>query len=432
MENRNILVSGAGIAGPSLAYWLSRYGFNTTVVERAPALHQGGYAVDFRGAAHLTVLERMGILDEIRRQQTNMGEVTVVDSAGKPLVSLPSAFMSGEVEIQRGDLSRILYNVTKETTEYIFGDSIVSLTETANGVHVNFQRGQPRSFDLVVGADGLHSNVRTLAFDDESAFIRFLGYYIADFTAPNDLNLGHTGLIYNVPAKSAIVSSARNTAEASVGFVFASEPLRYDRHDIEQQKTILAGIFAGVGWEVPRLLDAMWDTPELYFDAISQVHIDRLCNGRVVLLGDAGYGATVGGLGTGLAIVCSYVLAGELAAAGGDYRLAFARYEEQIRDYAQGCQKLAAGAGPFLAPRTRAAIWRRNQMYRMLALPPLAGLFNTMTTKAASAITLEDYPAATGGSIPRPFNSRSRSSRHQPGNGQVQVQVKGATTRQLP
>ena len=391
VNTRDILISGAGIAGPALAYWLHHFGFNVTVVEQASVVRDGGYAVDFRGAAHLTVLEHMGILDEIRLQQTNMGEMTIVDSDGTPLVSLPSSFVSGEVEIQRGDLSRILYDVTKETAEYIFGDSITSLTETDDGVEVTFARGQPRRFHLVVGADGLHSNVRALTFGDESAFLRYLGYYVADFTAANHLRLDHTGLIYNVPARCASVSSGRNAAEADTGFIFASAPLDYDRHDVAQQKQIVADVYAGVGWEVPRLIDAMWQAPDLYFDSISQIHIDRFSQGRVVLLGDAGYGATVGGLGSGLAIVCAYVLAGELAAARGDYRAAFFHYEDQIRDYARGCQKTAEGVGPFLAPRTRAAIWRRNLMYRMLSARPLAGFLNTLTTKAASAITLKDY-----------------------------------------
>ncbi len=298
------------------------------------------------------------------------------------------------MEIQRGDLSRILYEHSKASAEYIFGDSITSLIETGDGVEVTFARGQPRRFHLVVGADGLHSKVRALAFGDESAYIAHLGYYVADFTATNDLGLDHTGLIYNIPARCASVSSGRNAAEADIGFVFASPPLTYDRHDVEQQKQIVADTFAGVGWEVPRLIAAMWEAPDLYFDAISQIHIDRFSQGRVVLLGDAGYGATVGGLGTGLAIVGAYVLAGELATAGGDHRAAFTRYEDQIRDYARGCQKTAEGAGPFLAPRTRAAIWRRNQIYRLLSARPLNGFLNRLTTKAASNIALKDYPSS--------------------------------------
>jgi 2-polyprenyl-6-methoxyphenol hydroxylase-like FAD-dependent oxidoreductase len=391
LKNSDLLISGASIAGPALAYWLGRYGFSPTVVERAPALRGGGFAVDFRGEAHMSVLKRMGILEEVRRLQTNMGEQIVVDETGKRLLALPASFMSGEVEIARGDLSRIMYERTKDTTEYIFGDSIASMTETTDGVHVTFERGAPRTFDLVVGADGLHSNTRRLAFGPEVQFISFLGHYIASFDLPNYLNLDHAGLIYNDPGKEADIGSAREGTKASAGFVFASEPLDYDRHDPEQQKRILADIYADVGWEVPRLIEAMWDAPDLYFDSISRIDMDHWSKGRVVLLGDAGYGATVGGMGTGTAMVGAYVLAGELAAAGGDHRSAFARYEAEIRDYAKGCQKLANNAGPFLAPPTRWKIWRRNQVYRMLSSRTLSGVFNKMTTKAASAITFKDY-----------------------------------------
>jgi 2-polyprenyl-6-methoxyphenol hydroxylase-like FAD-dependent oxidoreductase len=402
MQSKNVLISGASIAGPALAYWLHRHGFNATVVERAPTLREGGYAVDFRGAAHLGMLERMGILDEVRRLQTQMGAMTYVDSAGKPLASLPAAIMSGDVEILRGDLSRILYDLSRETTEYIFGDSITALTETADGVEVAFERAAPRTFDLVVGADGLHSNLRALAFGDESRFIHDLGYYVAIFTAANHLNLDYTGRFYNVPGKAAGIYSARDNTEAKVMFLFASPPLAYDRRDTNQQKQLVADRFVREGWEVPQLLAAMREAPDFYFDSLSQIHMESWSRGRIALLGDAGYGATMGGLGTGLAVVAAYVLAGELAVAGGDHRIAFARYEETLRSYAGGCQKLAAGAGPMLAPPSNSRIWLRNQMLRMLPHLPWKGLINAMTTKTANAITLRDYPAGVSATSAAP------------------------------
>lgn len=394
MKNPNVLISGASVAGPALAYWLDRYGFRPTVVERAPALRDGGFAVDFRGTAHLTVLARMGILEEVRRQQTGMGEQVVVDETGKRLAALPSEFMSGEVEIHRGDLSRILYDRTRDNVEYVFDDSIASMREAPDGVAVTFERGEPRVFDLVVGADGLHSNVRRLAFGEESRFLRFFGHYIAGWSVPNRLGLDRTGLIYNVPGKGVTLAATRDPGVAGAGFVFASERIDYDRRDVAAQKKLLADRYAGVGWEVPRLIEGLWDAPDLYFDSISQIQLEHFSTGRIVLLGDAGYGATVGGLGTGLAIVAAYVLAGELARADGDHQAAFTRYEERIKDYARGCQKLAGGAGPFLAPATAGKIRRRNLTYRMLSAPMLAGVLNKMTTKAANAIRLEDYTTA--------------------------------------
>ncbi len=391
MEKGSVLISGASIAGPALAYWLHRYGYMVTVVERAPTLLDGGYAVDVRGAAHIDVLTQMGILAEVRRQQTHMGAMDYVDRSGKRMSSMPAEIMSGEVEILRGDLSRILYDVTKDDVEYIFGDSITAMTEGEDGMQVTFTHCPVRTFSLVIGADGLHSNVRSLIFGDEAEFIHNLGYYVAIFTTENHLNLDHTGRFYSVPGKTAGVYSARDNTEAKALFVFAAESLNYDRRDTMQQKVILANAFAGQGWEIPTLLNAMWDAPDFYFDSISQVQMERWSKGRVALLGDAGYGATMGGMGTGLAVVGAYVLAGELAAAGDDYRVAFARYERQLRAYATGCQKFGAGVGPSLAPRSWRQIWSRNQIFRILPYLPWKNVINTMTTKVASDIVLQRY-----------------------------------------
>ncbi|OEJ36253.1 FAD-dependent monooxygenase [Streptomyces agglomeratus] len=396
---RTVLISGASIAGPSLAFWLSRYGYTVTVVEKAPALRGGGFAVDFRGDAHRTVLQRMGIWDEIHRQQTHMGVQTFVDTNGTEQVTLPADFMSGEVEIFRGDLSRILYERTRHNVEYVFGDSIAALDDTEDEVRVTFERSAPRSFDVVVGADGLHSNVRRLAFGDESQFLRHLGYYVAGFDVPNHLGLDRTAQWLNAPGRAVSLSHyGGDPAKAGVSMVFESEELTYDRRDTAQHKQILTERYAGLGWEVPTVLEGLDTTQDLYFDAIAQVHMERYSKGRVVLLGDAGYGATMGGMGTGLAVVCAYVLAGEIATHG-DHRAAFAGYEAEIREFAKGCQKTAKGAGGFLAPPSEQKIRSRNRTYRMLTSRFLSGFFSKMTTKTAENIRLKDYPAAVVRSV---------------------------------
>ncbi len=381
MKNLTVLVSGASIAGPALAYWLDRYGCTVTVVERAQTLRPGGQAVDFKGATHRTVLERMGILEDVRRLQTGGQDQTVIDANGEPITVIPGEFTGGDLEIRRGDLAKLLYERTKDRCEYVFGDSITSLTETANGVHVTFDRAAPRTFDLVVGADGIHSNVRRLAFGPEAGYVEHLGYYYALADLGN-LEGVRDAVMYNELGRMVAVGGPK----AQAFFVFAAEPRTYDRYDSEQQKEIVMAAYQDGGWRLPEIVARLPRATDVYVDALARVTIDRYAAGRVVLLGDAAYGNTLGGFGTGLAIVGAYVLAGELRAAGGDHGIAFRAYEAQLRRYASVARK--ASAGPFLAPPTRLRMRLRNWTFKSKLL---LALMLKLTDSFATDIELKDY-----------------------------------------
>ncbi|MER7578482.1 FAD-dependent monooxygenase [Kitasatospora sp. NPDC097691] len=389
-----ILISGASIAGPALAHWLGRYGFEVTVVELAPALRDGGQDVDFRGRTHLTVLERMGVLDELRALGTGGSPMTFVAADGRRMLHLPAEFAGGDVEVPRGELAQLLYRHSSARAEYVFGDSITALEETPSGVRVAFRYAAPREFDLVIGADGLHSNVRRLAFGPEERYVRHLGYYAATWRLPNDpgLPVGSVGL--NVPGRlMSVGASHRDPGRAGAFALFASPELRYDRHDQAQQKALVRAAFAGLGWRVPQVLDSLDAAPELYFDSISRADVPAWSSGRIALVGDAACGATIGGMGTGTGVVAAYVLAGELARARGDHRAAFEGYERLLRGYAQGCQKGGDRTGPFLAPRTATGLRFRNAVLnRRWALDKMLEL-----GKEVSSVELPHYEAELSG-----------------------------------
>jgi len=426
---RTVLISGASIAGPALAHWLHRYGFAVTVVERAPALRAGGYKVDIRGAA-IEVADRMGILEDIRRASTDMRSGAYVNDDGKRIATLPADIFGARVgrddEIMRGDLARILHERTRADVEYLFGDSITSLTpvapsasagpdapvtpdgrragDEAAGVEVTFEHAAPRRFDLVVGADGLHSTVRRLAFGPEEQFLRYLGAYLAAFSLPNELGLDREELYHAQPGRLICAYSSAGDPAAKGLLSFRSPRLSYDHRDPEQQRALLAAAFAGMGvdgaggWrEVPRLLAAAREADDFYFDGMHLIEMDRWSRGRVVLLGDAAHCASpASGQGTGMALVGAYVLAGELAADGRGPEEAFRRYEAQMRGYVAVNHAMARKFVRDMTADTRRQIRFRHLMMRVLPYMPWKNLVAKKIAegvqRGANAITLKDYP----------------------------------------
>ncbi|GLY46780.1 FAD-dependent monooxygenase [Lentzea sp. NBRC 102530] len=379
MINKRVLVSGASVGGPALAYWLHRYGFDVTVVEKAHGIRRGGQAVDFKGPIHRRVLSEMGVLDEVRAAHVVDTDSRIVNAKGRTVGVIPAAFSGGEINIPRGDLARILYGLTSQTCEYVFGDSITSLTQTHTGVDVTFARGEPRAFDLVIGADGMHSNVRKLAFGPEADHVTHLGYHYV----LADLGTGDESVVYNEPGRTVGLGGSK----APAFFVFASDQL-HDRDDVDTQKETLVNAYRDGRWRIPELLAKIPDATDFFMDSISRVTLERYSTGRVALVGDSAWGNALGGFGTGLAVVGAYVLAGELAVADGDHTVAFPRFEAKFREYASVSQKI--NAGRLLAPRSGPGIVGRNLLFTALKV---FGPAVKILEGPAKKIELEGYPA---------------------------------------
>ncbi len=390
MKPKSVLISGASVAGPALAFWLNRFGYATTIVERTPDLREAGYAVDFRGTA-VEVLRQMGLFDAISAKATNMGPMHYVNARDRVVATLPSLAFSGEIEIMRGDLAKILYAATYQQTRYLFGDSIAEMIDGDDGVDVVFDSGRSERFDLVIGADGQHSNVRAKVFGAERDFVKQLGLKASIFTVPNRLHLDYCGRIYSAPGSVAGIYSARQNTEARALLFFNGTPDDYDYRDVAAQKRLVRERYAGQGWHVPQLLADLDEAPDFYFDSVSQIHLDRWHRGRVALLGDAGYCASpLSGMGTGIAVVGAYILAHELEAADGDHRVAFAAYQTRLQPFADASQALALKAVSGFAPKTELTIWLRNLAMKMLPLLPTK-IFLKEVYAAANATSLEGY-----------------------------------------
>jgi 2-polyprenyl-6-methoxyphenol hydroxylase-like FAD-dependent oxidoreductase len=370
-----VLIVGAGIAGPTLAFWLNRAGHEVTIVEHAPALRTGGYLVDFWGAG-FDVAEKMGIVPELRKRGYVFTEARAVDRNGRKIASFnPDAVMESNeryVSIPRTDLADVIFDALRGEVELVLGDTVRELDDDGTRVHVTFESGGSRDFDLVVGADGLHSRVRRLAFGPDEQYERYLGMVVAAFDAERyPIRDELIAMMYADVGFQAIRLSFRDDATL---FLFS---LRYDGVvplDRSGQEALLRAELAGKGWEVPAMLDLMAPAKNFYFDAVSQIRMPSWSTGRIALVGDAGACPSfLAGQGSALAMVEAYTLAAELASTN-DHREAFARYEQRLAPLVRSKQDAARGLGLAFAPKNRFQLFVRNTVLKMMSLPKVADI----------------------------------------------------------
>jgi 2-polyprenyl-6-methoxyphenol hydroxylase-like FAD-dependent oxidoreductase len=397
-QSRSVLISGASIAGPTLAYWLDRYGLQVTVVERAPAIRSGGYPIDLRGTA-IDVVERMGVLPQLRAAHIDTRKLRFVDANGNPIATIAPEKLAGgvtrrHIELPRGELTSVLYDLThNREVRYRFNDSIDALHDDGSGVDVRFGSGLEQRFDIVIGADGMHSNTRALLFGPEGPFSRYLGFCFNLFSLPNDARFSHEVVIQADVGRAAAVYAVGDSPTLLAFLNFATDdPPFHSNADIDMQRERTAEIFRDAGWIPSLLVEAMQRADDLFFDTVSQIHMPRWSSGRVALVGDAAHAPSfLSGQGTSLALVGAYVLAGELAAHT-DPADAFASYERLTRPFVEANQALASRkGGTLLMPRTQEELDARNAALAAMQASGEAPSYSEHSRQVHNSLKLPDY-----------------------------------------
>jgi 2-polyprenyl-6-methoxyphenol hydroxylase-like FAD-dependent oxidoreductase len=379
-----ILISGAGIAGPTLAYWLAKYGLEVTIVEKAPRLRVGGYVIDFWGAG-FDIADRMGLLPEVRRKGFMVREVKVVNRSGKRVSGFPvEAFarvtQGRYITLPRSDLAETIFAKIAGHVETILGDSVTRIEQTASSVRVTFQHGAGREFDLVIGADGLHSRIRELVFGPENRFEKYLGCKVAAFQTEGYRPRDELVYVLYTGVGQQIGRISLRDDRTLFLFTFADEaPGDPPADDVSAQKNLLRKRFGNSGWECPQILEALESCHDFYFDRMSQIRMDPQqglwTRGRVTLLGDAASCVSLlAGQGSALAMVGAYILAGELHRAKGDFATAFARYQEQFGPFVFKKQQAAVSSAGWFAPKSSFSRFLRNEVMKLLTVPWVANI----------------------------------------------------------
>ncbi|MFJ8827658.1 FAD-dependent monooxygenase [Streptomyces sp. NPDC102467] len=343
-----VLVAGGGVAGQTLAFWLTRGGHEVTVVERFSTLRASGAQVDLRGQG-IEAVERMGLLETVRGRLVDEAGVAFVDSRGKPKATIMAntsgkgrQTLTSEYEIMRGDLVRILHDATKDDTEYIFGKSVDGFDQDERHVTARFSDGTSGEYDLLIGADGQGSHIRRALLPEGFDPYWRVGIHIAYWFVPriaSDSNIRDT---YMIPGGRQIMRRSHNATETQVYFVMreeSAEASAIHRAPVEQQQKFWADRFYDAGWQTERFVEGMKTSPFFYSQEIAQVRTDTWSKGRVVLAGDAAHCASpYSGMGISGGLVGAYVLAGEVNRHADDLPSALANYDRVLRPFVNEIQ----------------------------------------------------------------------------------------------
>ncbi len=394
--SRKVLISGASIAGPTLAFWLIKYGFEVTVVERSKSLRLGGQNLDVRGAGR-AIARLMGIEEEILAANTGEIGLQFVDKNNNVKAAFPSdgaGSFTSEAEILRGDLVNILYQKTKDAVKFIFGKYITSVDQDNDSVKVTFSDGETEVYDLLIAADGVRSTTRQLIFGNEPE-VKFMGLYNAWYTIPKNETDTRWARWYTAPGSRVMLIRPDNHGTIRASFSFLSDDAGLQKLSNSEQKKMLKEKLSGAGWQEKRLAEEIEKNDDVYFDGLSQVHASRWFNGRAGMIGDAAYCPTpLTGMGTTLAIVGAYLLAGELSRHEKHYD-AFLAYEKRMRPFVENVQRLPPGV-PWLAhPKSKFGVATVNTVAGILASRPvkmIGKLFSSKNTDVTKdAIELPDF-----------------------------------------
>lgn len=380
----HVLISGAGIAGPTLAWFLAKLSIRVTVLEKSDAIRPYGQSIELQATA-LQAFKKTGLWEEVRKRHTTEKGTQFLSPSGQPIALFPvreglQASLTSAFEILRGDLADVVYQATKDhpNVTYQFGTTIARVVESREKeVQVELSDGSLCEFDLLVAADGQWSKVRNMVFDPATVATAYKGMYSAYWTIPRVPEDTDWWNIYIALRRR--IMALRPDPYGSVRVYATCMPASPEKEKVwreasrsgrSAQEDLLRKEFFDAGWQATRFLDGMASAPDFYFHTIEQVKMKKWSSGRVVCIGDTAYAPTpLTGKGTSLAVLGAYVLAGEISNLPPDEHpsKAFEAYETKFRPFVEETQKIPAGFPRLVHPTTSWQRWILLSVVRFVA-----------------------------------------------------------------